>query len=185
MWVDDVYQLHGEEFEDTGVLIDVGANIGSVSVWAASKGARVFAVEPQPDNLNLLRQNIADNLVDVTVCPWAVGAERGEAFISDRHGNSRLGSEGSRVPVVRLVDVFADNQIPACDVLKIDIEGSEYPLIEGADIKTLQKIRFLTMEFDAAPDQAFGAMIAKLAKVFNLHVIGSPERGGYCYGRRY
>jgi FkbM family methyltransferase len=185
MWGENVYQLHAGDFANHGVVVDVGANIGAVTVWAAAHGARVIAVEPQPDNLRLLRQNIADNKVDATVYERAVGTERGEVFISDRHGNSKVGTDGTSVQMVRLEDVFTDHGITECAVLKIDIEGSEYPLIAGASIETLNMVRYLTMEFDGATDEVFGGMIAKLAKVFNTHIIGSPERGGYIYAHRY
>lgn len=189
-WVENVYQIHDSDLADTGILVDIGANIGAVSVYAASLGehVQVIAVEPEPDNLTYLEKNLADNQVAdrVQVRAVAVTDWHGTAQIEPRHGNSRIVDHGSGITVdsITLDQVFAD--LPdGCDILKMDIEGSEREVIAEASLTTLAKIRYLTMEFDAAPDAEFGAMVAKIAKVFNTHIIGSPERGGYIYGRRY
>ncbi|WP_280365925.1 FkbM family methyltransferase [Nocardia wallacei] len=188
-WVENVYQIHAGDLTETRVFIDIGANIGAVSVYAASLGARVIAVEPEPENLHYLFRNLTGNDVDdaVRVHQLAVSAARGRASITASHGNSRLDPAGLGfdVETITLADVFTLNGLDSCDVVKIDIEGSERDVIAGATLDTLRRIRYLTMEFDRADDAEFGPMITKLAKVFNLHVIGSPERGGYIYGRRY
>ncbi|MGA6208053.1 FkbM family methyltransferase [Nocardia testacea] len=189
-WVENVYQIHPGDLRDTGILVDLGANIGSVAVYGASLGATVHAYEPEPENRALLQQNLTDNGVAdrVHVHAAAVTDWLGTATITPAHGNSRINHDHSGVTVesITLAQVFEDNGLAGCDVLKMDVEGSEYEIIASADLSTLAKIRYLTMEFDAAPDQtAFGDMVTKIAKVFNTHIIGSPERGGYIYGRRY
>lgn len=201
-WVENVYHIVRGDLDDTGVLIDLGANIGSVSVYAAALNdeneqnpdlprVKVIAVEPEPDNLRYLQQNIDDNGVadDVVIYPVAVSQHQGTGYIVEKQGNSTLEftpqPKSTKIPVVRLIDVFADNNLSYCDVLKMDIEGAEYSVIAGADLDTLRKVKYITLEFDAATDSAFGQMISKLAKVFNLHIVGSPERGGYIFGRRY
>lgn len=201
-WVENVYQMHPGDFNTSGVFIDIGANIGSVSVQVASWGRdrreagdselppiRVIGYEPEPDNLRMLSENLARNGVEATIHNKAVSSSRGTAWITDGHGGSTLYSsvqpESHEVEVVRLIDVFADNKVDECDVLKIDTEGSEYAIIAGASLAELRRIKYLTMEFHTASDEVFGQMVATLAKVFNSHIIGSPERGGQYYGKRY
>lgn len=48
-----------------GLLLNLGANIGTTAIWFASRGWRVIAVEPAPDALRLLRENVEVN--DLTV----------------------------------------------------------------------------------------------------------------------
>ena len=195
-WVENVYQIVRKDLDDTGILVDIGANIGAVSIWAAALNddlekpvVKVFAVEPEPDNLNVLRANISRNGARdfITVCPYAITDHGKDVFITNHHGDSRLtwSDTGTKVPSMRLIDFFDNNGITYVDVLKMDIEGSEYEIIEDADEDTLKKIRYLTMEFDAADDEKFGRLITKLAKHFQIHTLGSPERGGYLYCRRY
>jgi hypothetical protein len=42
------------------------------------------------------------------------------------------------------------------------------------------------MEFDAEPETGvFGQLVTKIASDFHTEILGSPERGGYIYARRY
>jgi len=132
MWVENVYQIYPGDFY-TGVMIDIGANIGAVSVWAAALNTgkkeelppiHVIAVEPEPHNRKLLIKNLEENRVAdyVTVDPRAVSDTYGTAYINDGHGNSQLGAEGDKVDVIPLEALFTED-MPLCDVLKVDVEG--------------------------------------------------------------
>lgn len=186
-WVENVYQL-GDGDLTGGIVVDIGANIGAVSVYAASRGAHVIAVEPEPSNTEMLRRNIALNGYDdrIRCHQLAVTDAAGHAHIMPAHGGSRLTRDGGwEVETVSLDQLFTLAGVEECAVLKIDVEGTEYDIIAGASMDALARVRFLTLEFDAAPDDRFGALVAKVARLFNTHLIGSPERGGYLYGRRY
>lgn len=183
-WLENVYQLN--EDLTNNIVIDIGANIGAVSIYCASKGARVIAVEPEPDNLKYLKLNAENNNVRIEIMPVAVADKFDSMRISERQGNSKLNKKtGTVVDVIPLEEVFKRKNIAECSVLKVDIEGAEYAMIDGASIETLNRIRYITLEFDSADEKTFGKMLYKLAKVFNLHIIGSPDRGGYIYGHRY
>lgn len=198
-WVENVYQIKEEDFWDTGVFIDIGANIGAVSIFVAlmnknrdktKKPIKVFSYEPEPHNLEFFRTNIKNNNIgDIKVIPKAVFKERGTISISDRGGNSsiftRENTSTVEVPVVTLEDVFILNKLTECDVMKIDIEGAEYDLIINTPDEILKKIKYLTLEFDGGHEEKFGVMVTKIARLFNTHILGSPERGGYIYARRY
>jgi len=56
------------------ILIDVGANVGMYSIWAASmRGARVFAFEPEAENYALLNRNIHLNRLEDRVSAYCMG----------------------------------------------------------------------------------------------------------------
>lgn len=196
-WDENVYHLHRGLFCDTGVFLDLGANIGVTATYAVSLndgGAppiTVVAVEPSPGNLGYLQRNLDDNGVAdrVKVVPMAVSDKRMTAPIQDDHARSRLLEAGDwpggdLVPVITLADAL-DMCGTGVDACKLDVEGSEYPIIAGADVATLRRIGYLAMEFHATEDVTFGTMLTKLAYVFNSHFIGTPDRGGYYYGYRY
>lgn len=190
-WVENVYRIYPDDLSDTGILIDVGANIGAVSVWGAKLGSRAIAVEPEPDNFRMLETNLAHNLDPdsfVTI-NCAVGPRTGQVNIRPGDGHSRVVEEADdvtvRVDCIPLAEVYSRAKNPYSDVLKIDIEGYEYPLIAGTPSEILRKSRYITLEFDAAPDADFGALVAKLAHDFSVEILGSPRRGGYLYCRRY
>ena len=191
-WVENVYQIHKSDFDGTGVLVDIGANIGTVSVYGASLGAKVIAVEPEPENVRILHENIRRNHVthQVTVMQTAVHFDSGEGYMTPNRGNGALVFEelpgSTPTSVMTLAELLDQAGVEECDVCKIDVEGSEAYIIAGASLQTLRRIRYLTMEFDGTCDDvAWGLMVTKIAKYGNTHIIGSPERGGYIYSRRY
>lgn len=197
-WVENVYQIHAGDFSENGVFIDLGANIGAVSLQVASFNdtrfvdkIKIFAYEPEPNNMDILTLNVVNNnkIDEVQMIQKAVSNYRGIAQISNRGGNSTIDDstegESSDVEVISLEDVFADNAIDECDVMKVDIEGSEYAMLIGTNMDTLRKIKYLTLEFSPIDLETFGKMIAHLAQGFGIQIIGVPERGGYIYARRY
>lgn len=190
-WVENVYRITDADLADTGILIDLGANIGAVSVWGARLGTKVIAVEPDPDNRKYLAANLAANLEPetYTVLATACTPVAGLVHLEPDHGHSQVvpASSGTTIPVegITLAEVYLRAGVPYSDVLKIDIEGGEYPLIAATPTEVLRKSRYITLEFDAAPDALFGPLVAKLAHDFSIEVLGSPARGGYVYARRY
>jgi FkbM family methyltransferase len=118
-----------------GVFVDVGANCGLFVVFAARKvgpSGRVIAIEPLPAMLARLRFNIAANcFTNVTVCPTAVGAQRGKATIHvspRQYGHASLvatDGEELTVPVTPLQAIVESAGVRRIDALKIDIEGFE------------------------------------------------------------
>lgn len=194
-WVENVYQIQVGDFFDTGIFIDLGANIGAVSLYVASfndnrdsNPIRVIAYEPEPTNLKYLSKNIKANhkIEQIKIVNKAVYDFEGTMKITNRGGNSTLNTgEGEDVEVIPLRDVFKNNKISECDVMKIDIESAEYAVLLGADVETLQRIKYLTLEFTGTSLEQFGKLTAHLAQVYNLHIIGTPQKGGYIYGRRY
>ena len=119
-----------------GVFMDIGANCGLFTLFAARKvGARgrVIAIEPLPQMLERLRFNIAANrFTNVTVVATAVGAELGSATIhvgNEQFGHSSMhpveGHTALQVPVLPLLDICGTVGLTKIDALKIDIEGYE------------------------------------------------------------
>lgn len=195
-FIENVYQLNDGQFNKRGVFIDIGANVGVVSTYVSLfndhphfRKVKVYAYEPQPENYECLLKNIKRNKQESRITPIAkaVYGEGGVWKINRAGGNSQISKKGDvEVEVITLADVFEENQITACDVLKIDVEGSEYSIINEASIETLQKTKTIVIEFGICDDfEVWGKFTMKLAEVFNLHIIGRPTGGGYIYGERY
>lgn len=198
-WVENVYHIEPDDFYDTGVFVDIGANIGAVSLYVDSLNhgrdsekppIRVFAVEPEPHNIDFLLKNIADNPTrHITLVDKAVWHSSGKMNISNRGGNSSIvdsaSKDTSEVEIITIAQLFQRYDIKEADVMKIDIEGAEYDLLINTPDSVLKRIKFLTLEFDANNDGRFGQMVDKLSRIFGIQILGSPERGGYIYGKRY
>lgn len=71
---EDEYGLVDVDVEGK-LVFDVGAHVGSVGIWMATRGARVVCVEPVPENVAMIRRNAELNGVDVSVVEAAAGAD--------------------------------------------------------------------------------------------------------------
>ncbi len=130
-----------------GVFVDVGANIGTHTVYAMKTGlfSRAVAFEPEPGNFDLLGRNVAANGFSdrVTLVNTAVGDQAGEAALylhpHNRGGHSMVPparpEQFKRVvlPITRLDDALAAAGVAVEDValIWIDAEGYEPEILEG------------------------------------------------------
>lgn len=119
-----------------GVFVDIGANVGLYSLWAAQRlgpGGRVLAIEPNPAALERLTLNIAFNGLGerITVVPNGVADREGVLRLHlDRRnmGRSSLKVDtGEHVDIAcrPLLDLLRDHGAARIDILKIDVEGAE------------------------------------------------------------
>ena len=122
-------------------VFDLGAHVGFYSLLASKLvGAegRVVSFEPVPRNLGFLRQHLALNKIEnCSVWEVAVGSLDGTAPFETgkNHAMGHLTAESSAalsVRTVRLDTLVMSQQIPAPDLIKIDIEGEEYNALVGA-----------------------------------------------------
>lgn len=143
------------------LFVDVGANVGSYTVLAAGAvGARAISFEPIPTTYAHLRRNVALNALGDRVDARCAGVgARSETltFTSDRDTTNQVVRPGDasgptvEVPVVRLDDALA-GQVPA--VLKVDVEGFEGEVLEGA-LATLSSPALLGLVIELAPGRGY------------------------------
>jgi FkbM family methyltransferase len=130
---------------EAGIIVDGGANIGLYSLYAATRRPRatVLAVEPAPGIVARLRRNIALNgLENVIVCDCALAEEDGTRELmlnitTNTGGSSFVVRQAqfqgfektSSVRTTTLLRLLAENRVDRLDVLKLDVEGYEYPVL--------------------------------------------------------
>lgn len=142
----DEFALLQRRLKPGGVFVDVGANAGIYSFWAhrcmAGQG-RILAVEPDPEMRHRLEFNARSNgLTDIELCPVALSDTEGTAELQvnprqrgqntlDRGEAQRAGGERQSltVPLTTLLALLQSKGITRVDVLKIDIEGHEPPVL--------------------------------------------------------
>jgi FkbM family methyltransferase len=139
VWEADLMKLLARMLRPGAVFVDVGANVGFHTVLAAQlvgPAGKVFAVEPAPWTLELLRANVRRSGVDVTVLPVAASEARGTVRLSvdpAHRSGARLGTElgpGPEVDAATLDELLPEEV--AVDVLKVDVEGAEPLVFRGA-----------------------------------------------------
>jgi FkbM family methyltransferase len=190
IWEENVYEVDPSRFNKGGVVVDIGANIGSFSLYGAYYGATVYAVEPEPHNLEALRTNINLNNYDskIIVCPYGISDYKGTAKITDEGGGATIKDtwkDGVDIEIMSLDNLFSLYDIQDVDVLKIDVEGAETEIILGASKENLQKCKFITMEFDIRSGNSLGDMVKKLSETHHVRTMGSWERGGMIWAWIY
>lgn len=137
-------------------VVDVGANIGAFSVWAASRmgaSGRLLAIEPNPVSFRELRRSVEELAVDATAFAVACGDVEGEVTLHFQPGytvSSSLTSfaaatESATVPMRRLDALLRETGITHVDLLKIDVEGAEELVLRGAG-EALSRIDRVVLE---------------------------------------
>ena len=149
-----------ENLKDGDIVVDIGAHVGIFSSLAAisAKDVSVFSYEPTPNNFRLLKHNIRQNkLRNVKIFMRAVHKKRSilNFFINSAgsSGHSLFkevpampSGKKIRVKTVTLPDVFKAINADKIDFLKMDCEGSEYPiLMDNRDL--VKKIGFIALEW--------------------------------------
>ncbi len=131
------------QFEHTvkegDIIFDIGAHVGYYTLLAstlAGPSGRVFAFEPLPSNIQFLRRHLVLNQIqNVTLIEAAVSNEsRVGRFISGPSTSmGMLHPEGSLdVECVTLDGLMSEGRLPVAAVIKIDVEGAELKVLEGA-----------------------------------------------------
>ena len=143
------------------VAVDVGANIGTASIhWSRTltEGA-IFAIEPHPDTFRRLVKNIRLNHADRVIKPFhaALGRKKGmlPLFITDagtmaiKAPSAKYGGNKIEVPCLTLDSFVKMQKIRQIDLLKIDVEGFESDVLQGAS-RSLQATRKIVLEYHSA-----------------------------------
>lgn len=159
-FIDDAYHNRGSEFHENGeaevltrlspagltTVFDVGANVGEYTkaALAAFPKAAVHAFEVAPETAAEFAANCAPAIADgrVKLMTYGLSDAPGELTMYYYPDNNQLTSYSQRHPEHRSVPFTADlstldayceeHSIDAIDFLKIDVEGHEFKVIQGA-----------------------------------------------------
>ncbi len=125
----------GHALRPGDLFVDVGANVGTYTILAASVGARPLSLEPVPSTYHDLQANVRHNGMESRVDRRNVGAGRASSrlrFTQNLGSMNRVagaGEEGLEVAVEPLDSLLAGS---AARVIKIDVEGFEAEVLAGA-----------------------------------------------------
>lgn len=147
---------------DTLVSVDIGANIGMTSLALASisPAGTVYSFEPSPPTYKLLQRNIhSNNANNCMTLNIACGSSNGTVEFHDNPNSasaSHLSLAGTtlidgncQVEVIRLDDFITQHAVERVDFIKIDVEGLELDVVNGAR-ETLSKFKpSLFIEFNS------------------------------------
>lgn len=148
-WCEAELELLNKYVKSGDVVLDVGANIGTHTLAFSkmvSPGGLVYAFEPQVLVFQNLCANVALNAITNVYCKQlAIGKENGKISVpimdwreQQNFGALRLGGydHGEQVELATIDSMG----LKKCNLIKIDVEGMESDVLEGAK-ETIQKFR--------------------------------------------
>jgi FkbM family methyltransferase len=140
-------------------LVDVGANIGIYTIFAAVRGVKVFAFEPEAMNYAILNQNLYVNGVDALAYCCALSNETkydvlylsmmmpgGSCHSFGQEVDHRL--EARKSPFKQgCFSGQLDGWAIEADYVKIDVDGFEHLVVDGGD-RTIQGCKSVLIEIN-------------------------------------
>jgi len=168
-----------------GVAIDIGANVGwHTLLMARLVGAegRVLAIEANPSVREHLERNVKFNrLGQVEVVPFAIaeserhldfhGPNADDPASASGHVSGRTEEKTGliRVKARSLDSIVEERRIARVDLIKIDVEGFEWPALQGGE-ETITRFRpYIVFEYDSAYARRGGGSTSVLAEFLQMH----------------
>ena len=170
--------------QNDDTIVDLGASIGPFSIAAALLGKKVIAVDINKESLEKLKEQAKlNNCLDkIKIVLGAVGPNSGMCI-----------DQIKKVPALEFNQLLKENNVSRVDFLKIDIEGSEFDLLENNN-GWLQKVKKIAMEVHPAYGNP-----KKLKEILQGHGFNvdlkdlngkivdniTDVAGGYLFAKRY
>jgi FkbM family methyltransferase len=163
--IDDEYGLESLPFTPRTIL-DVGANIGMLSLWAGANypDAEIHAYEPN----NLLQPYLNENLSSIRASIYSEGVSSRDGFGSFHdQGDSVLGqckADATGDVVVVSLRTAMLRMGGVVDLLKLDCEGAEWDILQ--DSAAFESVRSVRMEYHLLkPDQTCEALVGRFMEM--------------------
>jgi FkbM family methyltransferase len=156
------YDFSNIDFKEGDVVIDIGGNVGMISIFLAKKFPflKIYAFEPVKENFENFKRNIKlNNIPDGVITVENLAVTKDARIVNldiniTNSGGSGLsekkkvgGFQSGDVQSVTLEDIFEKFSLKSCKLLKIDCEGSEYEILYNTDKDILKKCKHLRGEF--------------------------------------
>lgn len=132
------------------LIIDVGAHIGTFSMTASKldSAIKILAIEASSDNYKLLRKNIKINNLEDSILPqhYALSDRIGTEILYKGKENwgytitKRDSKNTENVRSTTLEELFRENQIDHCDLIKFNCEGAEFKAILSTPYEVINKV---------------------------------------------
>jgi FkbM family methyltransferase len=128
-----------KEVSDDDVFYDIGAEHGFYSFWLSELTSLPQAVlfEPEPSRVKKARQRMASTTLDAEIHQYALGSSSGTVQLDlndDIKGAPSIGTASNNSVEVKLKrgdDIIAEQKLPRPTIVKIDVEGAEFNVLQG------------------------------------------------------
>jgi FkbM family methyltransferase len=170
------------------LIIDAGGNIGLFAVWATQNApqARVISIEPNPDVFTRLQEavrsaGVADRVDCVQTAlgndstpRWLADAREGHSTESYIVSKNAAEKKGRMVACTTLPSLLESKNCSQIDLLKMDIESSEYEVLLATPVEVLRRIQRVNIEFHV-PDAKAAREKQEVLKLFQAAGLHSTK----------
>jgi len=145
IFLDQCYKECLQKIDKDSIVIDVGSYIGLFSCYVSPHCKKIYAYEPVKENYSQgLKNTTGKNIELLNKAVWSSNEEKK----CDINGNTLNFGQGlETIQTINLEKIFAENNIPQCDLLKIDVEGCEYEILFSTPLDIFKKIKSIIMEY--------------------------------------
>jgi FkbM family methyltransferase len=154
-------------------ILDAGSQIGLATLFFSEyfPDSRIVCCEPSRDNLELLKLNTA-HLPNVTILHCALGKRTAAGNIlqpvAGDHANVKvIESDSGSVPIYDYKRLLKLSGVPSFDLIKVDIEGSEYAFISSMDDHELAQCKWIVGEVHGVDEWL---LLDRLSKHFVIDI---------------
>ena len=176
------------------VCLDIGANIGNHALVMARHSNHVYCFEPQPDVAEMLTKTINENnLQNIKVfCVGLSDQEQTLTFYKNLDGNDGSSTfiadmkaknyETNHLACVIGDKLLQENHIDKIDFIKIDVEGYEYPALNGLRQTIMHSRPVIMMEWNNAATKAQfdqNQFFANVLKDYEIKALTSNHHKNY------
>lgn len=152
--ISDEHKIETLKLPKDAIVVDIGAQAGYFSLYVSKKAKKIFGYEPVTENYEQFLKNIELNKLGnkIKAINFAISdkTETFKLFLSKDNsgGHSRYFKSKNSITVkaIPMKDIFKQNKISKCDLIKIDIEGSEYKILYSLPKEYFKKIDRLIVE---------------------------------------
>jgi FkbM family methyltransferase len=137
-------------------IVDIGANVGHSLVYWANlyPESKLIAFEPHPEHLLMVYKNLQHNslLNRVHVVGSAASNKNAKSFLTNNENESIVVDDyQAGVFQIKVRDLFEEIENETVDLLKMDIEGGEYPILADPRFEKLDA-RMIVLEWHNTPE---------------------------------
>lgn len=186
---EDCYKI--QDIPEGSTVIDIGAHIGTFTLRCAKeRNCNVYAYEPSPRNYRLLKKNIEENKLTHKVKTFqkAIGwkNEKRSFYTNPEHtsGSSFFIGDNpdfkdrplieSIVETVTLEQIFIENNLTHCNVLKIDCEEAEREIFRPESKPIFKKTSYVILEWHYYDGHVYSNYLQSIGFTTHLTGCGSP-----------
>ena len=202
VWEPNISKYVKSILKEGDIAIDVGANIGWYTLLFAScvgDTGHVYSIEASPSIYTLLQRNILDNSkTNITSVNVAISDQRGRATIF-KHDAANIGattinpdmiffdrhSEEAQINTAPLFDIIPMNDILRARLIKIDVEGMEWKIVQSMSkiLPQMSSHSEFILEVNQRATELLGGSISKIIEIFasagfDVHYIPNDYRIG-------